>query len=273
MTTILGIDAAWTATQPSGVALVSDIGGDWCLIFAGPSYRHLIARSEDGMVSTSRPSGSFAEPAALLAASARIAGAPVDFVAVDMPLSREPITERRVSDNLVSAAYGARHCSTHTPSAIRPGKISDELKSGFERCGYRLLTKEVGAPGLLEVYPHPALVELMRTEKRLPYKQGKTRNYWPAEKPASRRNKLFEIWRTIVACLDQEIRGASEVLQLPPHESPSWQLKTFEDMLDAVICAWIGICVFEGAAVPFGDDTSAIWIPRSELLASRRGRS
>lgn len=273
MTTVLGIDAAWTATQPSGVALVSSMGGVWRLIFAGASYRHLLIYADEGVISTSRPSGSVAEPAALLAASGKIAGAPVDLVAVDMPLSREPIAARRVSDNLISAAYGARHCSTHTPSAIRPGKISDNLRRGFEHCGYGLLTRKVSAPGLLEVYPHPALVELMRVEKRLPYKQGKTRSYWPTENPASRRNKLFETWRMIVACLDQEIPGASEVLQLPPLASPSWQLKAFEDMLDAVICAWVGICVFEGAALPFGDDTSAIWIPRSELLASRRGRS
>lgn len=272
MTTILGIDAAWTATQPSGVALVSSMGGDWRLIFAGPSCRQLLAHADEGLISTFRPSGSIAEPAALLAAAGKIAGVPVDLVAVDMPLSREPIAARRVSDNLVSAAYGARHCSTHTPSAIRPGKISDDLRSGFECCGYGLLTRKVSAPGLLEVYPHPALVELMRAEKRLPYKQAKTRNYWPMETLISRRSKLFETWSAIVASLDLEIKGASEILRLPPFDTPSWQLKAFEDMLDAVICAWAGICVFEGTAVPFGDDTSAIWIPQSELLASRRGR-
>ncbi|MBX5177325.1 DUF429 domain-containing protein [Rhizobium lentis] len=272
MTTILGIDAAWTATQPSGVALVSSAAGNWRLIFAGSSYRHLLEHAEEGLISTFRPSGSVAEAAALLAVAGKIAGAPVDLVAMDMPLSLQPITARRVSDNLVSAAYGARHCSTHTPSAIRPGKISDDLRSGFGHCGYGLLTKEVGVPGLLEVYPHPALVELMRAEKRLPYKHGKIRNYWPTESPASRRTKLFETWRTIVACLDEDLPDTSDVLQLPPFEAPSWQLKAFEDMLDAVICAWVGICAFEGTAMPFGDETSAIWIPQSELLVSQRGR-
>jgi predicted RNase H-like nuclease len=156
MTIILGIDAAWTASQPSGVALVSSAAGNWRLIFAGSSSRHLLDHSKEGLISNSRPLGSVAEPTALLAAAGKIAEAPVDLVAVDMPLSLEPITARRVSDNLVSAAYGARHCSTHTPSVIRPGKISDDLKAGFERCGYRLLTRDVGVPGLMEVYPHPA---------------------------------------------------------------------------------------------------------------------
>lgn len=258
MTTILGIDAAWTATRPSGVAVVFSTVGNWRLIFAGSSYSHLLAYAKEGLICTSRPSGSIAEAAAL--------------VAVDMPLSLEPITTRRVADNLVSTAYGARHCSTHTPSAIKPGKISDDLSRGFKRCGYGLHTKEVCLPGLLEVYPHPALVELMSTERRLPYKQGKTRNYWPTETPAGRRTKLFEAWRRIVADLDQEVPSASDVLQLPPLEAPSWQLKAFEDMLDAVLCVWVGICLVEGTAVPFGDDTSAIWIPRSKLLASQRDR-
>jgi predicted RNase H-like nuclease len=272
MTTILGIDAAWTASQPSGVALVSSTAGNWRLLFAGSSYRHLLDHDKGDLISNSRPLGSVAEPAALLAAASKIAEAPVDLVAVDMPLALEPIAARRVSDNLVSAAYGARHCSTHTPSAIRPGKISDDLRGGFERCGYCLLTKEVEVPGLLEVYPHPALVELMRAERRLPYKHGKARNYWPGEPPAGRRMKLFEIWRSIIDGLDREIAGTSNLLLLPSPEAPAWQLKAFEDMLDAVICAWIGICVYEGTAVPFGDDTSVIWIPQSGLLSSKRGR-
>ncbi|WP_342427486.1 DUF429 domain-containing protein [Rhizobium leucaenae] len=135
-----------------------------------------------------------------------------------------------------------------------------------------MLTKEVGVRGPLEVYPHPALVELMSAEKRLPYKQRKTRSYWPTENPAQPAHQLFEIRRVIVAGLDREIPGAFDVLQLPPVEAPSWQLKAFEDLLDAAICTWVGICAFEGTAMPFGDETSAIWIPQSDLLASQRGR-
>ncbi|WP_439630802.1 DUF429 domain-containing protein [Shinella sp.] len=112
----------------------------------------------------------------------------------------------------------------------------------------------------------------MRTEKRLPYKQSKTRNYWPTDNPAGRRTKLFRTWRAIVTALDDELSGISDYLQFPALGAPSWQLKAFEDMLDAVICAWVGICVLEGTSVPFGDDTSAIWIPQSALLSSRRSR-
>jgi len=49
-------------------------------------------------------------------------------------------------------------------------------------------------------------------------------------------------------------------------------VKAVEDILDTLFCAWAGICAFEGAAMLFGVDTCVMWIPQSELLASRRGR-
>lgn len=32
-------------------------------------------------------------------------------------------------------------------------------------------------------------------------------------------------------------------------------MKAFEGMLDAAVCVWVDIGVFEGTAVPFGDGT------------------
>jgi hypothetical protein len=48
----------------------------------------------------------------------------------------------------------------HAPSTLRPGPLRDTLKQGFERAGYPLLTASPAAPGLIEVYPHPALLGL-----------------------------------------------------------------------------------------------------------------
>jgi hypothetical protein len=48
------------------------------------------------------------------------------------------------------------------PSVLRPGRISDDLRTSFERAGYFLATTAVAVPrhALAEVYPHPALIEL-----------------------------------------------------------------------------------------------------------------
>jgi predicted RNase H-like nuclease len=104
-------------------------------------------------------------------------GRPVDLVAIDMPLARSPIVGRRASDDAVSSAYGGRKCGTHTPSAFRPGRMSDDLREGFERAGYPLLTNTIAQSGVIEVYPHPALVELAGASERLPYKASKVRSY------------------------------------------------------------------------------------------------
>ncbi|MGP4673297.1 DUF429 domain-containing protein [Agrobacterium salinitolerans] len=261
MSAILGIDAAWTATEPSGVALVVKDGLHWRLRAAASSYDHFLALLLETSARTDRPRGSVAQATALLNAAESLAGCNVSLIAIDMPLSNAPIRARRVSDNRVSSAYGARYCSTHTPNALRPGKISDDLKLAFESAGYPLLTREISGRGLLEVYPHPALVELTKSEKRLPYKHSKIGNYWRSDPIPVRRAKLIDVWRFIVAHLDERIAGVADALIVPQANARAWEMKAFEDMMDAVVCAWIGICALEGDAIPYGDDSSAIWIP------------
>ena len=266
---MLGIDAAWTLRQPSGVALAVETGGQWTLHAAAASYGHYTLLCAGQCASSDRALGAQPDAAALLASGLARCGRAIDLVAIDMPLSLDPITARRASDNAVSRAWGARHCGTHSPSELRPGAISDELREGFEQLGYRLLTTGVATPGLIEVYPHPALVELVGASHRLPYKTSRMRAYWPGATRQERRTRLLEEWRRIVTHLDGEMAAVGRLLPLPHANSPVAALKGFEDMLDAVICAWVGICVLEGRAAAFGDERSAIWIP---LTGQRKAR-
>ena len=266
MVAVLGIDAAWTVKEPSGVALVVGDGYGWRLLAAAPSYDAFIGGP--GRSLGVRYRGSAPDALKLLDAAEAITGVPVDLVAVDMPLSLEPITGRRVSDNAVSSAYGAKHASTHTPSVLRPGRMSDDLRVGFERAGYALATTTVEGRTLVEVYPHPALIELAAAERRLPYKASKVAKYWPHDLPGARRQRLLETWRQIVAMLDGRIEGVEGLLSLPAFESKGYEMKAFEDMLDAVVCAWVGTCILEGNATAYGDAVSAIWVPR---LTSAQG--
>ena len=118
------------------------------------------------------------------------------------------------------------------------------------------------APGLLEVYPHPALVELAKSEKRLTYKQGKARDYWPDLVQVDHKVKVIETWRVIVELLESEISGSKVTLPIPPLDARGWEMKAFEDQLDAVVCAWVAIEVLEGRALPYGDQVSSLWIPQ-----------
>jgi predicted RNase H-like nuclease len=114
---------------------------------------------------------------------------------------------------------------------------------------------------LIEVYPHPALVELARASERLPYKASKVGKYWPELNLPERRARLYHEWSRIVALLEGVVVGVKAALPELELNASGYELKAFEDRLDAIICAWVGICVLEGRAKSFGDDESAIWIP------------
>jgi predicted RNase H-like nuclease len=261
MRAVLGIDAAWTLTQPSGVALACGSPGNWRLIAVASSYHRFLASADLELKENEPALGGAPNVALLLAASSMLCGHSVDLVAVDMPLARSPILRRRAADKAVSKAYGARKCGTHTPSKLRPGPISDTLRGDLELAGYPLLTVGPAVRGAIEVYPHPALVELAETNERLKYKAAKTNQYWPGLVSADRRANLFEQWNKIIDLLQKEITGVEMVLPKMVLEAGGREVKAFEDALDAIVCAWIGICALEGRASPFGDADSAIWIP------------
>ena len=261
MSVVLGIDAAWTAGQPSGVSLAVHEGVRWRLRAVAPSYDHFLSLAE-GVARDDRPRGSRPDAAALLTAAETLAGARVDLVAIDMPLAHTPIVARRVSDNAITRAFGGRYCGTHSPSAERPGPLSDALRAGFEAAGYPLRTDDARPGGLIEVYPHPALVVLAQAARRLPYKASKTRSYWPGESLAARRALLAAEWRRIADLLATRIDGVAAWLAPLADDASGVARKAHEDMIDAIVCAWVGITALSGAADAYGDAQSAIWVPR-----------
>jgi hypothetical protein len=122
MPTILGIDAAWTASEPSGVALVKAQGTVWRCLAVAPSYEAFVGLASGWQVDWTQPSfaGSIPNIPEILEASAVIAGNVVDVVALDMPVAKIPILSRRCADNQISIEFGSRWCSAHTPTPSVP---------------------------------------------------------------------------------------------------------------------------------------------------------
>lgn len=182
---VLGIDAAWTAHQPSGVALVEQSGESSRCLAVAPSYNSFLTLAEGIPVDwQGRPHGSIPEMAALLAAAERIGGRPVDLIAFDMPLSTEPISARRAADRQVSQLFGGRGCAVHSPTAQRPGAIADDIRATLQKLGYPLhvVGDAQGQKGLIEVYPHVALLALLQLPFRFPYKVSRSLQYWKSER-------------------------------------------------------------------------------------------
>jgi predicted RNase H-like nuclease len=255
MRAVLGIDAAWTQNNPSGFALLEETNGAWRLRVAASD---VVAFARACGTDAAKADG---EAFGLDCAERLLGGRLPDLIAVDMPLSRRPIVGRRVADRLVSKRFGKAKCSTHSPLPDRPGEISVALRRRCEAKGYVLATSSppAGVLSLAEIYPHPALLALLPDNERVEYKVSKTTRYWPNATPEQRLTRVCDNLRRIVDRLDEAIAGVGEAVDFKPSSFAG--LKPVEDMVDAIVAAWVGITILDGAAEPFGDDDSAIWIP------------
>ena len=161
---VLGIDAAWTAHHPSGVALVQRTTTGWSCLAVATSYEAFIAQAsgrawDPGQKAT----GSRPDPATLLQASQQLTGIQRSAVCrstCPWPPHRSPAVERR----------------TPPSPAERPGAIADQLRADFAALGYPLHTSgsDPAAPALIECYPHVALLALLQRDYRVPYKVSRS---------------------------------------------------------------------------------------------------
>jgi len=270
MELILGIDAAWSMANPSGVAL---LGRDapasrWRLLRAAPSYGAFVLEGGQGPVAWlgDHPVQACGLKDVFEVIRGRWAGASLRLVAVDMPLASGPeaVNTRRPSDNLISKAFGAMGCGTHSPTKERPGLAGIALQEALRQEGIPLVVDgAIPQGGAIEVYPHPAIMRLLGLDYRLEYKIGKSGRFWPGVGRKERKVRLMEAFKLIHEGLQGEVDGIA--LPLPEGEVldglPFSRLKLLEDGLDALVCAWVGICAIDGRAVPYGDKDTAIWVP------------
>ena len=260
MSVVLGIDAAWTAGQPSGVALVRSRGRGWECLAIAPSYATFLGLARGEPVDwRARPVAGLAACSELHAAATSLAGAEPDVIAIDMPLSTRRITGRRAADNAITRAYVARGLGVHTATETRPGPLADAMRTGFAALGYRVATaatKPATRRVLIEAFPHAAAIVLAGASYRVPYKLARAAQYWPERTPEARRRALVANRRVLQRALAKVVRGGA--LRVPG-AGPLAALKRYEDALDALICAWIGIEYLGGRLRAHGDATAAVW--------------
>ena len=275
--TILGIDAAWTASQPSGVALVQQQGSGWHCIRLAPSYHSFIAEAADNATdwSVTRFAGSEPGIPRVLEAAEHLAGRPVDLVTLDMPVAKTPFATRREADRAVSREFSSRWCAAHSPTPTRPGALGSRMSDALSAAGYDLATTATPSPGgrqFLEVYPHPALLSLLRRPRRVPYKVSKSGRYWPHESVPARIRHLLSQFGAIYTALSEVFDGVMLELPDPDAVKSLAALKRYEDALDALVCAWVGTEYLAGRTVPLGNDDAAIWCPTDVLRVRDQGQ-
>jgi predicted RNase H-like nuclease len=236
----LGVDLAWTARNGSGAcALDAD----------GRVVDERILGADDEILDWVND----------LASDAAV-------VAVDAPLLVPNETGRRLCESELSREYGSRWAATHSSNrqlllnrygVIRGEDLADELR----RLGFGDLWSQARRT-LLEVYPHPAIIEAFGLPRRLAYKKGRI---------AQRRAGLRRL-DALILSLD---RADPPFIGSPVEITDTMtgiELKAIEDLLDARICAWVAAVWnrYGSAGVRvFGDTVSGhIAVPIGSVVAS-----
>jgi predicted RNase H-like nuclease len=271
---VLGIDAAWTARGSSGIALLACESTGCSVIAAAPSYASFLARAKGTAIDFRRPVGGVPDVADLLEAARTLGDGEVECIALDLPMSENPIDGRRDCDNDVAHRFGARGASVHSPSADRPDALVNAMVRAFVDAGFQLAKQRDVARPLLEVFPLAALVQLLgttRAEHRPRYKAAKTRKYWPLLKNdrEARIDALMAEWQRIRDALTTNVGELNIPFPARDEIRTFAELKPYEDALDAVICAWIGAEYLTGRIerYPTVGTGDAIWIPPPNSFA------
>lgn len=194
-----------------------------------------------------------------------MAGVDPLLIALDLPIANVPFTSRRRADQAISESFGGRGCSTHSPSATRPGPLGTKFIADLTKAGYPLLTVNLVAgpsrPGTIEVFPHPALLVLLNCVYRVPYKVSKSSKYWKDTKPAERIVNLLAEFEKIECGLRRDFGDLNLALPSASEVTTLSFLKRYEDCLDALVSAWVGSKFITGNVAAYGDETATIWNP------------
>ncbi len=234
----LGLDLAWSDGAPTGACVLDHTGA---------LLDEAMLGDDDEIVAWVR----------------HWAGTGPAVVAVDAPLLVPNRSGRRPCEAELSADYGRRHAGTHPSNRDlflrRFGRVrGEDLVRRFTRLGF-------GGPWdheertVVEVYPHPGLIEVFGLDHRLPYKKKRQR---------------VAAWREGLARLAElldTLRDADPALVAPSPRIDTTvrgrALKRLEDLLDARFCAWTALVwAVKGPATfrVFGDATTGhIAVPRA----------
>lgn len=258
---ILGIDAAWTIGGSSGIALLEK--GD-----EGKIKLKKLASSYEEFIDEEK----YPEQKALpyLHPVIKAIGDIPKVVALDIPLSPQPMTGYREADRQITSRYGKKGAAVHSPTQDRPGKVADHIFAQLSNEGMTWAGVEARpehAPCFMEVYPHVSIIEYMQLDYRLPYKVQKKGKYWKEYSQEERYRLSIVQLQKLHTALQQKLNNSLDNYLPVLNQEQQYKtahLKAYEDQLDAIVCALTGYDFLQGRATALGDESSAIWIPDYE---------
>jgi predicted RNase H-like nuclease len=236
--------------------------------FAWRSERNLsggaVLRGDRESAQLIEVSASLASCSAVLAYIEKHAAA-TTVVAIDAPLIITNQEGQRHCETLIGRCYGARHGSCHTSNlSLYPQATSVGLASKLKSRGFRHapgLTHPENERVMLEVYPHPALIELFHLPSILKYKKGRVATRRSGQQELQQWLRKLSLSSPPLECTPR----LSDFLDTGTNSLRGSALKANEDALDAIVCAYIAYYYwFWGArgTHTFGDvDSGYIIVP------------
>jgi predicted RNase H-like nuclease len=172
------------------------------------------------------------------------------IIAVDAPTIIANLTGMREADKLTHKHFGRYHAGCYPANLSRPfAQKTVEFGLCLEARGFVhapiIETQKLGRYQI-EVFPHPATINLFKLDKIIKYKKGKL---------AERQLELMKLCQYIIDILPnlepslnlakiQTKNPRSEAFicgsNLPEIPTSVATLKALEDQLDALLCAYIG---------------------------------
>ena len=160
------------------------------------------------------------------------------IIAVDAPTIINNQKGMRIADKLTHKYFGRYHGGCYPANlnlafSDRTVGFSDSLTARNFQHAPKITAKQLGRYQI-EVFPHPATINLFGLNKILKYKKGRI-----AERQAEL-NKLRDYIVNILPNLEPALDTASlDLIPIIPDKITGKELKAIEDKLDSLICAYV----------------------------------
>ena len=156
------------------------------------------------------------------------------LVAVDAPTLIPNLSGTRLPDRLTHKYFGKYHAGCYPANLQRPfAQRTVDFGLSLEALGFcHAPTMQPQQAGCyqIEVFPHPAQVNLFNLDRILKYKKGKL---------SDRRLELTKL-RNYILNLLPILEPRLKPVILPEIPSQGQAMKEVEDLLDSLICAYVG---------------------------------
>lgn len=226
----IGLDLAWSERNASGGAVIS--GGS-----TGGVFEHAALLGDNTEI---------------IAYVQEHAGDGPCIVAVDAPLHVPNEEGRRPAEAAIGAAFARYQAGAHPANrrrlsaggVVRGEALVAELQArGFVHAP--MIAAGVPVRQVIEVFPHPAMVALFGLERTLKYKVKANRSRAAVDAAwGEYQRHLREL-----AAADPPLHGHEALVSQAVAELRGRRLKDYEDMIDALFCAYIGLYGFRWGQV------------------------